>query len=149
MLPLWGKADFEWWRWRCSPHSPKLQYYWNLTIRLFSVIFRTLVGRCLTLLPRSSQCILHPSPGNWAISFLFGYTNKIGKLLKLIVEFLSEWNNVLWTAFVFDLMTCQHLWGYFMLKSVLKLWSPIILYFVDTGTIINNEFNRNRIFKNR
>ena len=25
-------------------HSPKLQHYWNLTIRLFSVIFRTLVG---------------------------------------------------------------------------------------------------------
>ena len=26
-------------------HSPKLQHYWNLTIRLFSVISRTLVGR--------------------------------------------------------------------------------------------------------
>ena len=27
-----------------TPHSPKLQHTWNLTIRLFSVIYRTLVG---------------------------------------------------------------------------------------------------------
>ena len=27
-----------------TPHSPKLQHYWNFTIRLFSVISRTLVG---------------------------------------------------------------------------------------------------------
>ena len=27
-----------------TPHSPKLKDYWNLTIRLFSVIIRTLVG---------------------------------------------------------------------------------------------------------
>ena len=28
----------------CTPHSPKLQHCWNLTIRSFSVISRTLVG---------------------------------------------------------------------------------------------------------
>ena len=27
-----------------TPHSPKLQHHWKLTIRLFSVISRTLVG---------------------------------------------------------------------------------------------------------
>ena len=27
-----------------TPHSPKLQHHWNLTIRLFSVISRKLVG---------------------------------------------------------------------------------------------------------
>ena len=31
------------------PHSPKLQHYWNLTIRLFSVISRTLVGEVFPL----------------------------------------------------------------------------------------------------
>ena len=31
-------------QWRGTHHSPKLQYYWNLTIKLFSVISRTLVG---------------------------------------------------------------------------------------------------------
>ena len=29
--------------WKGTPHSPKLQHCWNLTIRLFSVISRTLV----------------------------------------------------------------------------------------------------------
>ena len=39
---------------------PKLQHCWNLTIRLFSVISRTLVRAGLTPLQRSSQCILQP-----------------------------------------------------------------------------------------
>ena len=38
--PEW---TWEWWQWRDTPHSPKLQHYCNLTIRLFSVISRTLV----------------------------------------------------------------------------------------------------------
>ena len=32
-----------------APHSPKLQHYWNLTIRLFGVISRTLIRRMLPL----------------------------------------------------------------------------------------------------
>ena len=32
-----------------TPHSPKLKHYWILTIRLFSVISRTLVGEVLPL----------------------------------------------------------------------------------------------------
>ena len=41
-------AEPEWtwerWQWRGTPHSQKLQHYWNLTIRLFNVISKTLVG---------------------------------------------------------------------------------------------------------
>ena len=33
------------WQWRGAPHFPKLQHHWNLIIRLFSVISRTLIGR--------------------------------------------------------------------------------------------------------
>ena len=32
-----------------TPHSPKLQYYWTFTARLFSVIYRTLVVGILPL----------------------------------------------------------------------------------------------------
>ena len=39
----WPEWTWEQWQWRSTPHSPKLQHYWNLTIRLFSVISRTLV----------------------------------------------------------------------------------------------------------
>ena len=43
------------WQWKNTLHSPKLQHYWSLTIRLFSVISRTLVvGRGLTPLLRCS-----------------------------------------------------------------------------------------------
>ena len=43
---------------------PKPQHYWDLTIRLFSVISRTLIGGGggLTPLQRCSQCILQPQP---------------------------------------------------------------------------------------
>ena len=34
----------ERWQWRGTLHSPKLQYYRNLTSKWFSVIFRTLIG---------------------------------------------------------------------------------------------------------
>ena len=27
---------WEWWQWRGTPHSPKLEHYWNFTIKLFS-----------------------------------------------------------------------------------------------------------------
>ena len=46
--------EWTWERWQSwgTPHSPKLQHYWNLTNRLFSVISRRLVvrrGGCLPL----------------------------------------------------------------------------------------------------
>ena len=44
-----------------TPHSPKLQHYRNLTIRLFSVIFLTLVmGRGFTPLKKCCRGILQP-----------------------------------------------------------------------------------------
>ena len=47
-----------------TPHSPKLQHYWSLTIRFFRDISRTLVGwgRALPHLQRSCWCILQPQP---------------------------------------------------------------------------------------
>ena len=44
--PEWTR---EQWQWRGAPHSPKLQRHWNFTIRLSSVINRTLIGEVLTL----------------------------------------------------------------------------------------------------
>ena len=44
MLPLRARVDLETEQWRGILHSPKLQHYWSLTIRLFSDINRTLVG---------------------------------------------------------------------------------------------------------
>ena len=56
--------NWEQWQWKSTPHSHKLQYNWNFTIRLFSVISRTRVmrGEGLTPLQKSSQCIQKPQP---------------------------------------------------------------------------------------
>ena len=43
MLPLQPKSTWQQWKWRGTPHSPKPQHYWGLTIRLFSVISRALI----------------------------------------------------------------------------------------------------------
>ena len=60
MLEEW---IWEQWQWKGALHSPKLQHHWNLTIRLFGVISRTLIGRWgRTPLLRSSQWILQPQP---------------------------------------------------------------------------------------
>ena len=40
------------------PHSPKSQPYWNVTMRLLNVIYRTLVGRGFFSLNRNARCIL-------------------------------------------------------------------------------------------
>ena len=44
VLPLRTEWAWEQWQRRGVPHSPKLQHHWNLRIRLFSVISRSLVG---------------------------------------------------------------------------------------------------------
>ena len=59
----------EWWQWRCTPHSPKLQRYWNLTIKLFSVISRILVGGFL-LFCRDAVCVFY-SPSRLGNSSYF------------------------------------------------------------------------------
>ena len=62
MLPLRARMNLGVIAVKGYPHSPKLRHYWSLTIRLFSVISRTLVsgGGGLTPLQRSSRCILQP-----------------------------------------------------------------------------------------
>ena len=48
--------------WRSALHSLKFEHYSNLTIKLLSVISRTLVGGGLTPLERCSRCTLLPQP---------------------------------------------------------------------------------------
>ena len=57
--PEW---TWERWPWRGTPHSPKLQPCWNLTMGLFSVISGHSLGGGLSLLQRSSRSILQPQP---------------------------------------------------------------------------------------
>ena len=64
MSPIWyyhsgPELTWEQRQWRGILHSTKHQHHWNITIRLFSVISRTLiVGGGLIPMQRCSWCIL-------------------------------------------------------------------------------------------
>ena len=60
MLPIRARVYLGAMAKRGTQHSPKLQYFFNSTIRLLSAIFRTFVEGGLTPLQRCSQCILQP-----------------------------------------------------------------------------------------
>ena len=47
VLPFRARVDLRAMAMKGTRHSPNFQHYWNLTIRLFRVIFWTLVGRVL------------------------------------------------------------------------------------------------------
>ena len=64
MLPLWDSVDLGVMAIKRYSAFPNFQHYWNVAIRLFSVIYRTLVW-CVwggTPLQWSSWCFLPPQP---------------------------------------------------------------------------------------
>ena len=52
-------------QWTGTMHSPKLQHYWNLTIRLFCVISKTIVGGG-SYPSAEKQSVYSIAPANWA-----------------------------------------------------------------------------------
>ena len=84
------KWTWERWLWRCSPHSPKLQNYWSLTIKLFSIITRTLLRRRRESCPYTvMQSVYFTAPGDWAMHtvkwfqvFLFNISNSINQVFR-------------------------------------------------------------------
>ena len=60
--PEW---TWEQWQWRGTPYSPKLQHCWNLTIRLFSVMSRTLVSEG-SYPSAVVQSVYSTTPADWA-----------------------------------------------------------------------------------
>ena len=67
MLPLRTTADLRVMAIKGYPHSPKLQNFWSLTIRLFRVI----TGDSLGYSYRSAekQSVYSAAPANWAIRY--------------------------------------------------------------------------------
>ena len=66
-LIRWYNSGPEWtWgrlQWRGAPHSSKLQYHWKFTLRLFSVIYRTLLG--LSYLSAELTLVYSTAPTDW------------------------------------------------------------------------------------
>ena len=64
-------------------HSPKLQHYWILTIRLFRIISRTLIRGC-SYPSAEKQSVYSTAPADWALWYL----NRMKTFLNL--KFLEE-----------------------------------------------------------
>ena len=58
---------WEWWQWRGTPYSPKLQHYKNFTSRLFSVISRTLVVGWGSYSSAEMLSVYSRAPANWTM----------------------------------------------------------------------------------
>ena len=52
-------------------HSPKPQQYWNISIRLFSDIFRTLIGRVLP--SAEMQSVYSTTSADWTRQSFYKY----------------------------------------------------------------------------
>ena len=75
----WGR-----WQWRRTPHSPKLQHYWSMTIRLFDVIYRTLVTGVLPLCRDTVGVLYSPCRLSWKeLEEQTNNNNDISKLYTL------------------------------------------------------------------
>ena len=96
----YSRPEWTWeqWKWRVALHSPKLLHHWNLTIRLFSVISRTLIGEwSYTSAEKLSR--YSTAPANW--TFL---AYEIPCLYDIISEaffffFIKEANITCWTVY--------------------------------------------------
>ena len=67
---------WEQWQWRGTLHSPKLQHYWSLTIRLFNAISRTFIWEVLPLCRDAVRVLYSPkwlgfviTRPNWKLYF--------------------------------------------------------------------------------
>ena len=61
----WPEGTWERRQWRGTRHSTKPQHYWNLPIRLFRVINRTLVEED-SYSDAEKQSVYFTAPANWA-----------------------------------------------------------------------------------
>ena len=95
--PLRARVTCEQKQWRGTLHSPKLQYYLNLSIRLFCVISRILVRWVLPLC-REAVSVFY-SPVDWAKYFGKRWVWHTKHSLALYLSFLwrlVEFSFVLW-----------------------------------------------------
>ena len=62
----WPEWTWTQWQWRSTLHSIEHQHYWNLTIRLFNFISRTLVGKGEFYPSAKMLSVYSTAPADWA-----------------------------------------------------------------------------------
>ena len=102
-----SRQEWTWeqWQWRDAPYSLTFQHYWNLAIRLFSIISRILIRGGEESYPTAEmQLVYSTAPTNWAMY-----------LMQEDSMCLSQWESV-------KEMDCGEYEDSFLMKW--PLWSP-------------------------
>ena len=110
---------WEWWQWRGTWHSPKLQYYWNLPIRLFSILCRTLVGEVL-LLSRNAVGIFS-SPSCLGQDSMCKTRRVSGKIIisqSYVLRQLHSFGNCIWNCQLVSVLSLLKILQNFRLTHV-------------------------------
>ena len=134
--PEW---TWEQWQWRGTPHSPKLQHCWNLTIRLFSVISRRLVrGGGLPLCRGAVSVFYSPSwLGNLETDFCFSatYIEKADPYnIDYVFYFFTDWNLIFLKEIKLILLSSSissnysFVWVIFYKRKNVNIFSFTIMY---------------------
>ena len=64
---------WERWQWRGTLHFPNLHHYWNLTMRLLSVIYKTLFGGVLHLCREAVMYSTVPTDRGMKIKIIYDF----------------------------------------------------------------------------
>ena len=93
----WPEWIWERWQWRGTLHFPKLHHYWNLTIRLYSVISGHLLGWGPNHFAEK-QLVYSTATSDWAMMFvklsvysLFFFFSLFFNFIYLFITYLQVW----------------------------------------------------------
>ena len=136
MLPLWDRVDLGAMPSKSTPHSPKLQHYWSLTIRLFSVISRRDVGGSYH--SAEMQSVYSTASANWVTGTFWLHLLRVWRPLqpflwwpyfwhfKLIRGDGNIWFLLLWLFHIDWKLECMHSYEFpprpFQLLFFCSLW---------------------------
>ena len=102
MLPHWAREDLGAMEMKGAPYSPKPQHYWNLTIRLFSVISRTLFFWGGSYPSAEVQSVYSTAPAAWAKSVLGYSIQKCHEIAFILRSYLYFYVDVSKSFFFVD-----------------------------------------------
>ena len=129
--------NWDWWQWNGTLYSPKLQYYWNLTIKLFNVIPETLVaGDVLPLCRHAVGVFYSPGQMGWLVIYRsnMDLSKHTGHLNKRII-----WLRLCWIftmlkncnlKFVISSIPTES--THFSLKNYAKTKDVLAFWFTDS-----------------
>ena len=122
------------WQWRAALHSPKLQLYWSLTIRLLSVISKTL--------QKNNRCILQPHPTGQN-NLVWNVCPQFTDISRSTISFFKFWISSTIVHWQPSSSSCKCCIDFHLCLDVIMLVNVILLMHV---TMLVNDLSENQEF---